>query len=103
MNFGQKIKGLLICQVDLYTVKYGNINFKMFFKGRILYLISEVSKQLADQLKCFDSRTESKQLVLADLQEFYKKLGEAELEYSKNLEKIAERFQDKLQRQKSQK
>ena len=62
----------------------------------------EVSKQLGEQLKCFDSRTESKSLVLADLQEFYKKLGEVELEYAKNLEKVAERFQDKLQRQKSQ-
>ena len=60
-----------------------------------------MSKQLGEQLKCFDSRTESKGLVLADFQEFYKKVGEVELEYAKNLEKVAERFQEKL-RQKSQ-
>ncbi|CAB4019309.1 SLIT-ROBO Rho GTPase-activating 1-like [Paramuricea clavata] len=61
----------------------------------------EVHKQLGEQLKSYDARTESKLSVLADYQEFYKRLGEVELEYARNLDKVAERFQDKL-RQKLQ-
>lgn len=52
-------------------------------------------------MKFYDARTESKLSVLADYQEFYKRLGEVELEYARNLDKVAERFQDRL-RQKSQ-
>ena len=58
-------------------------------------------KQLGEQLKSYDARTESKLSVLTDYQEFYKRLGEVELEYARNLDKVAERFQDKL-RQKLQ-
>jgi flagellar motility protein MotE (MotC chaperone) len=55
-----------------------------------------VHKQLGDQLKFYDARTESKLSVLADYQEFYKRLGEVELEYARSLEKLGERFQDRL-------
>ena len=58
-------------------------------------------KQLGEQLKFYDTRTESKLSVLADYQEFYKRMGEVELEYARNLDKVAERFQDRL-RQKLQ-
>lgn len=65
------------------------------------WINSEVNKQLGDQLKCYDARTENKLSLLADYHEFYKRLGEVDLEYARNLEKVAERFQDRL-RQKSQ-
>ena len=67
----------------------------------IVFYLAEVHKQLGDQLKFFDARTESKLSVLADYQEFYKRLGEVELEHARNLDKLAERFQDRL-RQKLQ-
>jgi len=55
-----------------------------------------------EQLKCFDSRTEGKILFLADLQEFFRRLSEIELDYSRNLERLSRMYLDKLQRHKTQ-
>lgn len=57
---------------------------------------------LIEQLKCFDSRTEGKLLFLADLQEFFRRLSEIELDYSRNLERLSRMYLDKLQRHKTQ-
>ena len=57
---------------------------------------------LIEQLKCFDSRTEGKVLFLADLQEFFRRLSEIELDYSRNLERLSRMYLDKLQRHKTQ-
>ncbi|XP_068757781.1 SLIT-ROBO Rho GTPase-activating protein 2B-like [Montipora capricornis] len=62
----------------------------------------EVRQILIDQLKCFDSRTEGKVLFLADLQEFFRRLSELELEYSRNLERLSRMYLEKLQRHKTQ-
>ena len=67
-----------------------------------LLFVSEIRQQLVEQLKCFDSRVETKLLLLADFQEFFKKIGELELEYARNTEKVCERFMDKLQRMRVQ-
>lgn len=57
---------------------------------------------LIEQLKCFDSKTEGKVLFLADLQEFFRRLAEIELDYSRNLERLSKMYLDKLQRHKTQ-
>ena len=62
----------------------------------------EVRQILVDQLKSFDNKTEGKVLFLADLQEFFRRLSEIELEYSRNLERLSRMYLDKLQRHKSQ-
>ncbi|KAJ7351127.1 SLIT-ROBO Rho GTPase-activating protein 3 [Desmophyllum pertusum] len=62
----------------------------------------EVRQILIEQLKCFDNRTEGKLLFLTDLQEFFRRLSEIELDYSRNLERLSKMYLDKLQRHKTQ-
>lgn len=54
--------------------------------------ISEVRAQLAEQLKCLDQQCELRVQLLQDLQDFFRKKAEIEMDYSRNLEKLAERF-----------
>ena len=62
----------------------------------------EVRQIVIEQLKCFDSKTEGKVLFLADLQEFFRRLSEIELDYSRNLERLSKMYLDKLHRHKTQ-
>ena len=41
----------------------------------------------------YKCRTESKLSLLAEMRDFFKKRGEVELEYAKNLERVCERFE----------
>ncbi|KAK3728742.1 hypothetical protein QZH41_002667 [Actinostola sp. cb2023] len=66
------------------------------------YQTKELRQLLSDQLKLFDARMEGKVWFLADLQEYYKRMSELESDYSRNLEKIAERFNERLSKFKSQ-
>ncbi|ESN91993.1 hypothetical protein HELRODRAFT_194472, partial [Helobdella robusta] len=50
--------------------------------------IKDVKHQLSEQLKCLDGRLESHTAMLNELGEFYQRRAEAELEYSKSLDKI---------------
>lgn len=59
----------------------------------LVSLYPEIRKQLAEQNSCLDLRTEGKLSLLADLKDFYKKRGEVEFEYAKNLERLCERFE----------
>jgi len=51
----------------------------------------DIKKQLSDQLGSLDFRTESKIALLNDLQEFFKKRGEVEIEYMRGLDRLAEK------------
>ena len=53
----------------------------------------EIRKQLSEQNNCLELRTEGKLSLLADLKDFYRKRGEVEFEYAKNLERLCERFE----------
>lgn len=48
-----------------------------------------------EQQKCLDQQTEMRVQLLQDLQDFFRKKAEIEMEYSRNLEKLAERFMAK--------
>ncbi|KAM4741498.1 SLIT-ROBO Rho GTPase-activating protein 2 isoform 3-T3 [Anableps anableps] len=52
----------------------------------------EVRAQLVEQLKCLDQQCELRVQLLQDLQDFFRKKAEIEMDYSRNLEKLAERF-----------
>ncbi|XP_075854610.1 SLIT-ROBO Rho GTPase-activating protein 3 isoform X2 [Microcebus murinus] len=58
--------------------------------------IKEIRAQLAEQLKCLEQQSESRLQLLQDLQEFFRRRAEIELEYSRSLEKLAERFSSKI-------
>ncbi|XP_032441924.1 SLIT-ROBO Rho GTPase-activating protein 1 isoform X2 [Xiphophorus hellerii] len=57
--------------------------------------VKEIRTQLVEQQKCLDQQTEMRVQLLQDLQDFFRKKAEIEMEYSRNLEKLAERFMAK--------
>ncbi|XP_021044953.1 SLIT-ROBO Rho GTPase-activating protein 3 isoform X3 [Mus pahari] len=58
--------------------------------------IKEIRTQLVEQFKCLEQQSESRLQLLQDLQEFFRRKAEIELEYSRSLEKLAERFSSKI-------
>ncbi|XP_049580146.1 SLIT-ROBO Rho GTPase-activating protein 1 isoform X1 [Syngnathus scovelli] len=57
--------------------------------------VKEIRSQLVEQQKCMDQQTDMRVQLLQDLQDFFRKKAEIEMEYSRNLEKLAERFMAK--------
>ncbi|XP_010881642.1 SLIT-ROBO Rho GTPase-activating protein 1 isoform X2 [Esox lucius] len=57
--------------------------------------VKEIRAQLVEQQKCLDQQTDMRVQLLQDLQDFFRKKSEIEMEYSRNLEKLAERFMAK--------
>uniref|UniRef100_A0A8C6Q1V6 SLIT-ROBO Rho GTPase activating protein 2B n=1 Tax=Nothobranchius furzeri TaxID=105023 RepID=A0A8C6Q1V6_NOTFU len=55
----------------------------------------DVRTQLVEQQRCLEQQTEMRVQLLQDLQDFFRKKAEIETEYSRNLEKLAERFMAK--------
>uniref|UniRef100_A0A8C9XFR8 SLIT-ROBO Rho GTPase activating protein 1b n=1 Tax=Sander lucioperca TaxID=283035 RepID=A0A8C9XFR8_SANLU len=71
------------------TTQTGKANFKV---GKIVLLVLVV---LVEQQRCLEQQTEMRVQLLQDLQDFFRKKSEIETEYSRNLEKLAERFMAK--------
>uniref|UniRef100_A0AAR2KWE8 SLIT-ROBO Rho GTPase-activating protein 1 n=1 Tax=Pygocentrus nattereri TaxID=42514 RepID=A0AAR2KWE8_PYGNA len=67
----------------------------LFFKKKKKLLLSVIRAQLVEQQKCLEQQTEMRVQLLQDLQDFFRKKSEIEMEYSRNLEKLAERFMAK--------
>uniref|UniRef100_A0A8C9XN33 SLIT-ROBO Rho GTPase activating protein 3 n=1 Tax=Sander lucioperca TaxID=283035 RepID=A0A8C9XN33_SANLU len=65
----------------------------------ILQLEMKIRNQLVEQFKCLEQQSESRIQLLQDLQEFFRRKAEIELEYSRSLEKLAERFSSKIRNQ----
>uniref|UniRef100_A0A8C5NB29 SLIT-ROBO Rho GTPase-activating protein 1-like n=1 Tax=Gouania willdenowi TaxID=441366 RepID=A0A8C5NB29_GOUWI len=57
--------------------------------------VKDVRTQLGEQQRCLEQQTEMRVQLLQDLQDFFRKKAEIETEYSRNLEKLAERFMAK--------
>ncbi|KAM3833325.1 SLIT-ROBO Rho GTPase-activating protein 1 [Vipera latastei] len=57
--------------------------------------VKEIRAQLTEQQKCLEQQTEMRVQLLQDLQDFFRKKAEIETEYSRSLEKLAERFMAK--------
>uniref|UniRef100_A0A8C5GAF3 SLIT-ROBO Rho GTPase-activating protein 3 n=1 Tax=Gouania willdenowi TaxID=441366 RepID=A0A8C5GAF3_GOUWI len=54
------------------------------------------SRCLVEQFKCLEQQSESRIQLLQDLQEFFRRKAEIDLEYSRSLDKLAERFSSKI-------
>lgn len=54
----------------------------------IMLPFSDVRSQLNEQLKCLESRLEVQVAMVTELQDFFRRLSEVEMEYSKSLEKL---------------
>ncbi|PIO58042.1 hypothetical protein TELCIR_20533, partial [Teladorsagia circumcincta] len=59
-----------------------------------------IRSQLNEQIRCIGERTETQIAVLQELDDFFRKRGEAEAEYSRQLEKLAKGI---MQRHKAEK
>uniref|UniRef100_A0A669QKQ8 SLIT-ROBO Rho GTPase-activating protein 1 n=1 Tax=Phasianus colchicus TaxID=9054 RepID=A0A669QKQ8_PHACC len=68
----------------------------------LLLFVTEIRAQLVEQLKCLDQQCELRVQLLQDLQDFFRKKAEIEMDYSRNLEKLAERFLAKTRSTKDQ-
>ncbi|XP_052871923.1 SLIT-ROBO Rho GTPase-activating protein 1-like [Anopheles cruzii] len=82
----------------------GNIKSPMRRLGstRKLNLFNNIRQQLNEQLKFLDVRMEAQIALVQELQDFFRRRGEVELDYSKSLDKLTKSLQlrHKEQRQK---
>uniref|UniRef100_A0A671S3I4 SLIT-ROBO Rho GTPase-activating protein 1 n=1 Tax=Sinocyclocheilus anshuiensis TaxID=1608454 RepID=A0A671S3I4_9TELE len=69
--------------------------YTKFIQKFILYTDPLIRAQLVEQQKCLEQQTDMRVQLLQDLQDFFRKKSEIEMEYSRNLEKLAERFMAK--------
>lgn len=65
-----------------------------------LFLFSDIRLQLNEQLRCLDVRMEAQVALVAELQDFFRKRAELELDYSKSLDKMARSIQLRHKEQK---
>lgn len=63
-------------------------------------IVADIRLQLNEQLRCLDVRMETQVAVVAELQDFFRKRAEVELDYSKNLDKLAKNLQLRHKEQK---
>ena len=65
-----------------------------------LLFMTDIRTQLNEQLRCLDYRMETQISVVGELQDFFRRRAEVELDYSKNLDKLSKSL---LARHKEQK
>ncbi|KAJ3622933.1 hypothetical protein MTP99_019200 [Tenebrio molitor] len=65
-----------------------------------LFNNSDIRLQLNEQLRCLDLRMEAQVALVTELQDFFRRRGELELDYSKNLDKLAKSLQLRHKEQK---
>ncbi|XP_034022265.1 SLIT-ROBO Rho GTPase-activating protein 3-like isoform X4 [Thalassophryne amazonica] len=58
--------------------------------------VKEIRNQLVEQFRCLEQQSESRLQLLQDLQEFFRRKAELQLEYSRGLDKLAERYASKI-------
>uniref|UniRef100_A0A4W3GWP5 F-BAR domain-containing protein n=1 Tax=Callorhinchus milii TaxID=7868 RepID=A0A4W3GWP5_CALMI len=61
---------------------------------------TEIRAQLAEQFKCLDFQVDIRNQYLQDVGDFFRRKAEIELEYSRGLERLAERFSSKIRHSK---
>nr|CAD7430594.1 unnamed protein product [Timema monikensis] len=59
----------------------------------VLLFSADIRVQLTEQLRCLDVRMESQVALVAELQDYFRRRAEVELDYSKNLDKLAKSLQ----------
>lgn len=57
---------------------------------------AEIRNQLVEQFRCLEQQSECRLQLLQDLQEFFRRKAELQLEYSRGLDKLAERYSAKI-------
>lgn len=66
----------------------------------LFFLFADIRLQLNEQLRCLDVRMEAQVALVAELQDFFRRRAELELDYSKSLDKMARSIQLRHKEQK---
>lgn len=74
--------------------------FLFWYTYTYISLLIDIRLQLNEQLRCLDVRVESQILLIQELQDFFRRRGEVELDYSKSLDKLAKSLQLRHKEQK---
>lgn len=61
----------------------------------------EFGRQFIEQQRILDSRTDNKILLINDLQEFFKRRSEIDMEYGKSMDRLCDRFNERFQKQRA--
>lgn len=64
------------------------------------FFFTDIRLQLSEQLRCLDVRMEAQVTLVAELQDYFRRRAELELDYSKNLDKLAKSLQLRHKEQK---
>lgn len=77
---------------------YAKFIREALFVLKVLSLLwyAEIRNQLVEQFRCLEQQSESRLQLLQDLQEFFRRKAELQLEYSRGLDKLAERYSAKI-------
>ena len=67
-------------RLDVSLVPASSFFFKYF---------SDIRSQLNEQMRCLDVRQDAHSGMLVELQDFFRRRAEVELDYSRNLDKLA--------------
>ncbi|XP_050473778.1 SLIT-ROBO Rho GTPase-activating protein 1-like isoform X5 [Bombus huntii] len=74
--------------------------FKLAGRQEWEALTKDIRLQLNEQLRCLDIRMEAQVAIVAELQDFFRRRAELELDYSKSLDKLARSIQLRHKEQK---
>ena len=54
--------------------------------------VADIRQNLSEQMKCLDTRLESHVAMLVELQDFYRRRAEVEMDYSKALDRLVKQI-----------
>lgn len=67
----------------------------------IFFFSIEIRFQLNEQIKCLEQRIETQLSILSEIQEYFKRRAEVELDYAKNLDNLHKQIGQKHRAQKA--
>lgn len=71
-----------------------------FFYLLPLFFCADIRLQLNEHLRCLDSRVEAQVSLVSELQDYFRRRAEVEMDYSKSLDKLAKSLQLRHKEQK---
>lgn len=70
------------------------------YKGLYTCILADIQTKLQAQLKCLEEKLECQTSMVSEVQEFFKRRAEIEMDYSIKLEKLAKHFVTKQKQEK---
>ena len=71
------------------------------FSSRYIFSFSDFMRQFNEQQNILEIRTQNKIFFVNDLQEFFKRRAEYDLDYSQKLDRLCDRFSERISKQRN--